>query len=185
MIITAPGKHEDGTFVMGVNEETYDPQKHHIISNASCTTNCLAPVAKVIDKEFGIVKGLMTTVHAFTNDQRILDQAHKDLRRARTASSSIIPTTTGAAKAVALVLPQLKREIEWLCDAGAYSLTFLWWILTVELAKPATADEINAALKAAAEGELKGFSVILICLWFLLIIITAPILLRLMVLPLW
>lgn len=111
VIITAPGKHEDGTFVMGVNEETYDPQKHHIISNASCTTNCLAPVAKVIDKEFGIVKGLMTTVHAFTNDQRILDQAHKDLRRARTASSSIIPTTTGAAKAVALVLPQLKGKL--------------------------------------------------------------------------
>ncbi|HIZ77188.1 MAG TPA: type I glyceraldehyde-3-phosphate dehydrogenase [Firmicutes bacterium] len=155
VIITAPGKHEDGTFVMGVNEETYDPQKHHIISNASCTTNCLAPVAKVIDKEFGIVKGLMTTVHAFTNDQRILDQAHKDLRRARTASSSIIPTTTGAAKAVALVLPQLKGKLNgFAMRVPTPNVSVV--DLTVELAKPATADEINAALKAAADGELKG-----------------------------
>lgn len=155
VIITAPGKNEDGTFVMGVNEETYDPQKHHIISNASCTTNCLAPVAKVIDKEFGIVKGLMTTVHAFTNDQRILDQAHKDLRRARTASSSIIPTTTGAAKAVALVLPQLKGKLNgFAMRVPTPNVSVV--DLTVELAKPATVDEINAALKAAAEGELKG-----------------------------
>lgn len=155
VIITAPGKNEDGTFVMGVNEETYDPQKHHIISNASCTTNCLAPVAKIIDKEFGIVKGLMTTVHAFTNDQRILDTAHKDLRRARTAASSIIPTTTGAAKAVALVLPQLKGKLNgFAMRVPTPNVSVV--DLTVELAKPATKEEINAALKNAADGELKG-----------------------------
>ncbi|MEE0776047.1 MAG: type I glyceraldehyde-3-phosphate dehydrogenase [Bacillota bacterium] len=155
VIITAPGKNEDGTFVMGVNEETYDPQKHHIISNASCTTNCLAPVAKVIDREFGIVKGLMTTVHSFTNDQRILDQAHKDLRRARTAASSIIPTTTGAAKAVALVLPQLKGRLNgFAMRVPTPNVSVV--DLTVELAKPATAEDINAALKNAAEGQLKG-----------------------------
>ncbi|MDO4541655.1 MAG: type I glyceraldehyde-3-phosphate dehydrogenase [Bacillota bacterium] len=155
VIITAPGKNEDGTFVMGVNEHEYDPEKHHIISNASCTTNCLAPVAKVIDKEFGIVKGLMTTVHSFTNDQRILDQAHKDLRRARTASSSIIPTTTGAAKAVALVLPQLKGKLNgFAMRVPTPNVSVV--DLTVELAKSATAEDINAALKQAAEGELKG-----------------------------
>ena len=150
-----PGKNEDGTFFMGVNEETYVPQKHHIISNASCTTNCLAPVAKVIDREFGIVKGLMTTVHSFTNDQRILDQAHKDLRRARTAASSIIPTTTGAAKAVALVLPQLKGRLNgFAMRVPTPNVSVV--DLTVELAKPATAEDINAALKNAAEGQLKG-----------------------------
>lgn len=155
VIITAPGKNEDGTFVMGVNEQEYDPAKHHIISNASCTTNCLAPVAKVVDKEFGIVKGLMTTVHSFTNDQRILDQAHKDMRRARTASSSIIPTTTGAAKAVALVLPQLKGKLNgFAMRVPTPNVSVV--DLTVELAKPATVEEINGALKAAAEGELKG-----------------------------
>lgn len=155
VIITAPGKNEDATFVMGVNEETYDPTRHHIISNASCTTNCLAPFAKVIDAEFGIVKGLMTTIHSFTNDQRILDQAHKDMRRARTASSSIIPTTTGAAKAVALVLPQLKGKLNgFAMRVPTPNVSVV--DLTVELVKNATAEEINAALKKAAEGELKG-----------------------------
>ena len=155
VIITAPGKNEDGTFVMGVNEETYDPAKHHIISNASCTTNCLAPFAKVIDAEFGIEKGLMTTVHSFTNDQRILDQAHKDMRRARTASSSIIPTTTGAAKAVALVLPQLKGKLNgFAMRVPTPNVSVV--DLTVELSRPATAEEINDALKKAAEGEMKG-----------------------------
>lgn len=155
VIITAPGKNEDATFVMGVNEATYDPAKHHIISNASCTTNCLAPMAKVIDAEFGIVKGLMTTIHSVTNDQRILDQAHKDLRRARTAYSSIIPTTTGAAKAVALVLPQLKGKLNgFAMRVPTPNVSVV--DLTVELAKPATAEAINAALKKAAQGELKG-----------------------------
>lgn len=155
VIITAPGKNEDGTFVMGVNEKDYDPAKHHIISNASCTTNCLAPFAKVVDAEFGIVKGLMTTIHSFTNDQRILDQAHKDMRRARTASSSIIPTTTGAAKAVALVLPQLKGKLNgFAMRVPTPNVSVV--DLTVELEKPATAEEINAAIKKAAEGEMKG-----------------------------
>ncbi len=155
VIITAPGKNEDGTFVMGVNEQDYDPAKHHIISNASCTTNCLAPFAKVVDAEFGIVKGLMTTIHAFTNDQRILDQAHKDMRRARTASSSIIPTTTGAAKAVALVLPQLKGKLNgFAMRVPTPNVSVV--DLTVELEKPATAEAINAAIKKAAEGEMKG-----------------------------
>ncbi len=155
VIITAPGKNEDATFVMGVNEETYDPARHHIISNASCTTNCLAPFAKVVDAEFGIVKGLMTTIHAVTNDQRILDQAHKDMRRARTASSSIIPTTTGAAKAVALVLPQLKGKLNgFAMRVPTPNVSVV--DLTVELAQKATVEELNAALKHAAEGELKG-----------------------------
>jgi glyceraldehyde 3-phosphate dehydrogenase len=155
VIITAPGKNEDATFVMGVNEKTYDPTRHHIISNASCTTNCLAPFAKVIDAEFGIVKGLMTTIHSVTNDQRILDQAHKDMRRARTASSSIIPTTTGAAKAVALVLPQLKGKLNgFAMRVPTPNVSVV--DLTVELAQKATADELNAALRNAAEGELKG-----------------------------
>ena len=155
VIITAPGKNEDATFVMGVNEGDYDPRRHHIISNASCTTNCLAPFAKVIDAEFGIVKGLMTTIHAVTNDQRILDQAHKDMRRARTASSSIIPTTTGAAKAVALVLPQLKGKLNgFAMRVPTPNVSVV--DLTVELAKEATAEELNAALKNAAAGELKG-----------------------------
>lgn len=155
VIITAPGKNEDATFVMGVNEETYDPTRHHIISNASCTTNCLAPFAKVLDAEFGIVKGLMTTIHSVTNDQRILDQAHKDMRRARTASSSIIPTTTGAAKAVALVLPQLKGKLNgFAMRVPTPNVSVV--DLTVELAKAVDADTVNASLKKAAEGELKG-----------------------------
>ena len=155
VIITAPGKNEDGTFVMGVNEKDYDPAKHHIISNASCTTNCLAPFAKVVDAEFGIVKGLMTTIHSYTNDQRILDQAHKDMRRARNAASSIIPTTTGAAKAVALVLPQLKGKLNgFAMRVPTPNVSVV--DLTVELEKPATAEEINAAIKKAAEGEMTG-----------------------------
>ena len=155
VIISAPAKNEDITIVMGVNEEKYDPAAHNIISNASCTTNCLAPVAKVLDEEFGIVRGLMTTVHAYTNDQRILDQAHKDLRRARAAAQSMIPTTTGAAKAVALVLPQLKGKLNgFAIRVPTANVSVV--DLVVELNKKATADDINGALKAASEGNLKG-----------------------------
>jgi glyceraldehyde 3-phosphate dehydrogenase len=141
---------------MGVNHEKYDAANHHIISNASCTTNCLAPMAKVLDEEFGIVRGLMTTIHAYTNDQSVLDQPHKDLRRARAAAVSIIPSTTGAAKAISLVLPNLKGKL----DGFALRVpvpTGSATDLTVELAKEATAAEINAALKKAAEGSLKGY----------------------------
>ena len=155
VIISAPGKNEDITIVMGVNEDKYDPAKHHIISNASCTTNCLAPFTKVLLEKFGIESGLMTTVHSYTNDQKILDVSHKDLRRARAAAMSIIPTTTGAAKAVALVLPELKGKLNGFAlrvPTPDVSLTDL----TVNLAKDATVEEINAALKEAAEGELKG-----------------------------
>jgi glyceraldehyde 3-phosphate dehydrogenase len=140
---------------MGVNEKTFDPAKHRIISNASCTTNCLAPVAKVLLDAFGIERGLMTTIHAYTNDQRILDLPHKDLRRARAAGMSLIPTTTGAAKAVALVIPELKGKL----DGGAIRVptaNVSLVDLTVELSKTATAEEINAAMKKAAEGPLKG-----------------------------
>ncbi|MGI6567819.1 MAG: type I glyceraldehyde-3-phosphate dehydrogenase [Limnochordia bacterium] len=155
VIITAPAKNEDITIVMGVNHTDYDPAKHDVVSNASCTTNCLAPVAKVIDEKFGIKRGLMTTVHAYTNDQRILDLPHKDLRRARAAAMSIIPTTTGAAAAVGLVLPQLKGKLDGFAmrvptpDVSVVDLV-------VELEKDTSAEEINAALKAAAEGDLKG-----------------------------
>ena len=155
VIISAPAKQEDITIVMGVNQEKYDPAKHNIISNASCTTNCLAPFAKVLQNTFGIESGLMTTVHSYTNDQRILDLPHKDLRRARAAACSIIPTTTGAAKAVALVLPELKGKLNGFAmrvPTPNVSITDL----TVVLQKDTTAEEINAALKAAAEGELKG-----------------------------
>ncbi len=155
VIISAPAKGEDITIVMGVNQDKYDHSKHHVISNASCTTNCLAPFAKVLHEKFGIKHGLMTTVHSFTNDQQILDLPHKDLRRARAASMSIIPTTTGAAKAVALVLPELKGKLNGFAmrvPTPNVSVTDL----VVEMEKPATAEEINAALKAAAEGELKG-----------------------------
>ncbi len=155
VIISAPAKNEDATIVMGVNEETYDPAKHRIISNASCTTNCLAPVAKVLDQAFGIDKGLMTTIHAYTNDQRILDQPHKDLRRARTAATNIIPTTTGAAKAVSLVLPQLKGKLNGMAfRVPVPSVSVV--DLTAYLGREATAEEINTALRAAAVGELKG-----------------------------
>ena len=155
VIITAPGKDEDKTIVMGVNEEEYDPSVHNIISNASCTTNCLAPFAKVLDKEFGIEEGLMTTIHAYTNDQRILDKSHKDLRRARAAGESMIPTTTGAAKAVAKVLPQLKGKLNGFAvrvPTPTVSLVDLVCILK----KDATVEEVNAAFKKAAEGDMKG-----------------------------
>lgn len=155
VVLTAPGKHEDVTIVMGVNQEKYDAANHQVISNASCTTNCLAPVAKVLDETFGIKRGLMTTVHAYTNDQRILDRAHKDLRRARTAGSSMIPTTTGAAKAVALVLPQLKGKLNgFAVRVPTPNVSMV--DLVVELGKEVTAEEVNAALKQAAETELKG-----------------------------
>ncbi|MDD3167970.1 MAG: type I glyceraldehyde-3-phosphate dehydrogenase [Eubacteriales bacterium] len=155
VIISAPATDEDITIVMGVNEDKYDPQTHHILSNASCTTNCLAPFAKVIDEEFGIVRGLMTTIHSYTNDQRILDLPHSDLRRARAAALSIIPTTTGAAKAVSLVLPQLKGKLNGMAmrvPTPAVSVVDI----VFELKKNATKDEINAALKKAAEGPMKG-----------------------------
>jgi len=155
VIISAPAKKEDITIVMGVNESQYDPAKHNIISNASCTTNCLAPFTKVLLQKFGIESGLMTTVHSYTNDQRILDLPHKDLRRARAAAQSIIPTTTGAAKAVALVLPELKGKLNGFAmrvPTPNVSITDL----TVNLSKDATVEEINAAMKEAAEGEMKG-----------------------------
>ena len=155
VIISAPGKDEDKTIVMGVNESEYDPATHHVVSNASCTTNCLAPFAKVLHQEFGIKRGMMTTVHSYTNDQRVLDAPHKDLRRARAAAMSIIPTTTGAAKAVALVLPELKGKLNGFAlrvPTPNVSVTDL----VVELEKKATKESINAAFRKAAEGELKG-----------------------------
>ncbi len=155
VIISAPATDEDITIVMGVNEDKYDPALHNIISNASCTTNCLAPFAKVLDAEFGIEKGLMTTIHSYTNDQRILDLPHKDLRRARAAALSMIPTTTGAAKAVALVLPQLKGKLNGMA-MRVPTPTVSVVDLVCELKKEATKEEINAALKKAAEGEMKG-----------------------------
>jgi len=156
VIISAPATDEDITIVMGVNDEKYDPANHHVISNASCTTNCLAPVAKVLDEKFGIVRGLMTTVHAYTNDQVNLDTGHKDLRRARAAGMSIIPTTTGAAKAVALVLPQLKGKLNgYALRVPTPDVSLV--DLVVELKKAeVTKEEINGALKEAAEGPLKG-----------------------------
>ncbi|HOV80445.1 MAG TPA: type I glyceraldehyde-3-phosphate dehydrogenase [Bacillota bacterium] len=155
VVITAPAKNEDITIVMGVNENKYDPSKHHVISNASCTTNCLAPLVKVLNREFGILRGLVTTVHSYTNDQQILDLPHKDLRRARAAAMSIIPTTTGAAKAVALVLPELKGKLNGLAmRVPTPNVSVV--DLVVELLRPATVEEINGALKSASEGELKG-----------------------------
>lgn len=155
VIISAPAKDEDITIVLGVNEDLYNNASHTVISNASCTTNCLAPMAKVIHEEFGIVKGLMTTIHAYTNDQRILDFAHKDLRRARAAALNMIPTTTGAAKAISLVLPELKGKL----DGYAMRVpvpTGSATDLTVNLSRTASVDQINAALKDAAAGKLKG-----------------------------
>ncbi|MFD3686275.1 type I glyceraldehyde-3-phosphate dehydrogenase [Nocardiopsis sp. NPDC058631] len=154
VIISAPAKGEDLTVVMGVNDDKYDPASHHVISNASCTTNCVAPMAKVLLDSFGIVQGLMTTVHAYTNDQVILDFPHSDLRRARAAAQNIIPTTTGAAKATALVIPELAGKLDGIAmrvpvpDGSATDLV-------VTLERPATKDEVNAAFKAAAEGPLK------------------------------
>jgi glyceraldehyde 3-phosphate dehydrogenase (phosphorylating) len=155
VIISAPAKGEDVTIVMGVNDKVYDPAKHHIISNASCTTNCLGPVAKVIHEKFGILKGSMTTIHSYTNDQNVLDFPHKDLRRARAAALNMIPTTTGAAKAIGLVMPELKGKLDGYAmrvptpDVSVVDLTAL-------LATKTTEKEVNAALKAAAEGELVG-----------------------------
>ena len=156
VIISAPAKNEDATFVMGVNHLDYDPANHHVISNASCTTNCLAPMAKPLSDELGIVKGLMTTIHAYTQDQNLLDGPHKDLRRARAAALSIIPTSTGAAKAIGLVMPELKGKLD------GYALrvptpTGSATDLTFEAGRETSVEEVNAILKAAAEGPLKGF----------------------------
>ncbi len=156
VIISAPAKNEDVTIVMGVNHTDYDADNHHIISNASCTTNCLGPMAKVLNDEFGIVKGLMTTIHAYTQDQNLQDAPHKDLRRARAAALSIVPTSTGAAKAIGLVLPELKGKLD------GYALrvpvpTGSATDLTFEAGRETSVDEVNAAVKAAAEGPLKGF----------------------------
>jgi glyceraldehyde 3-phosphate dehydrogenase len=156
VIISAPAKGEDITIVMGVNDGAYEPGRHHIISNASCTTNCVAPMAKVLLESFGIIKGLMTTIHAYTNDQVILDFPHKDLRRARAAAQNIIPTTTGAARATALVLPELKGKLDGMSmrvPVPDGSVTDL----VVQLAREATKDEVNAAFLAAAQGSLKGY----------------------------
>ncbi|MFD7440262.1 type I glyceraldehyde-3-phosphate dehydrogenase [Streptomyces sp. NPDC059909] len=155
VLISAPATDEDITIVMGVNQDKYDAAKHHVISNASCTTNCVAPMAKVLDENFGIVKGMMTTVHAYTNDQRILDFPHKDLRRARAAAENIIPTSTGAAKATALVLPQLKGKLDGIAmrvPVPTGSVTDL----VLELDREVTKDEINTAFQKAAEGQLQG-----------------------------
>jgi glyceraldehyde 3-phosphate dehydrogenase len=155
VIISAPAKEEDITIVIGVNEHLYDPAKHHIVSNASCTTNCLAPAVKVVNDVFGVVNGLMCTIHSYTNDQRILDLPHKDLRRARAAALNIVPTSTGAAKAVALVIPELKGKVD------GYSLRVPTPTVSIvdfacTLAKPADTESLRAALKAASEGPLKG-----------------------------
>ena len=155
VIISAPAKNEDVTIVLGVNDDRYDPLKHHIISNASCTTNCLAPAAKVVMDTFGIRRGLMTTMHSYTNDQRILDVAHKDPRRARAAGQNMIPTTTGAATALALVIPELKGKFD------GYSVrvptpTVSLIDFTAELERPATIEQINEAFRTAASGPMKG-----------------------------
>jgi glyceraldehyde 3-phosphate dehydrogenase len=156
VIISAPAKNDDFTVVLGVNDGDYDPATHHIISNASCTTNCLAPMAKVLNDEFGIVKGLMTTIHAYTQDQNLQDGPHKDLRRARGAAINIVPTSTGAAKAIGLVLPELKGKLD------GYALrvpipTGSATDLTFEAGRETTAEEVNAAVKAAAESAMKGY----------------------------
>lgn len=156
VIISAPANNPDITIVMGVNQQEYNPQKHHIVSNASCTTNCLAPVCKVLLDNFGIEKGLMTTTHAYTGDQRLLDYPHRDLRRARAAGLSMIPTTTGAAKAVSLVLPQLAGKLNGMAiRVPTPNVSVV--DLVAQLSKPATVDEVNGAMKEAAEGHLKGF----------------------------
>lgn len=155
VILTAPGKEEDVTIVMGVNEEVLDIDSHHVISNASCTTNCLAPVAKVLDDQFGIENGLMTTVHAYTNDQKNIDNPHKDLRRARACAQSIIPTSTGAAKALSLVLPQLKGRVHGMALRVPTSNVSLV-DLVVDVKQPVTVDEVNHVFKQAAAGPLKG-----------------------------
>src|SRR5690606_15264620 len=155
VVISAPAKNEDLTICMGVNEDAYDPERHHVISNASCTTNCLAPVAKVLHERFGILRGLMTTVHAYTSDQRLLDNPHRDLRRARSAAQNIVPTTTGAAKAVGRVLPDLEGRL------SGFALrvpvpTVSVVDLVADLKRPASVDEVNAAFAEAAAGAMKG-----------------------------
>ena len=155
VILAVPGKGVDGTFVMGVNEETYNPDKHHIVSNASCTTNCLAPVVKVLHDQFTVVRGFMTTAHAYTMDQRLLDGSHSDLRRGRAAAMSIVPTSTGAATAVGQVIPELKGKLDGVAlrvPTPNVSLVDL----VVEVARPVTVNEVNGALKEASEGRLKG-----------------------------
>ena len=155
VIISAPAKGEDITIVLGVNEQAYDPAKHNVISNASCTTNCLAPPAKVLNDNFKILKGSMTTIHAYTNDQRILDLPHKDLRRARAAALSMIPTTTGAAKAIGLVIPELKGKLDgYAMRVPTPDVSVVDLVALVE--KPTTTEAVNAALKSAAEGPMKG-----------------------------
>jgi len=155
VIITAPAKDEDITVVLGVNESAYDPKKHHIVSNASCTTNCLAPVVKTLHDAFGLERGLMTTTHAYTNDQRILDLTHKDLRRARAAAINIVPTTTGAAKAIGLVIPELRGKLHGL-SLRVPTATVSVVDLVADLKRSTTAEEINREIRKAAEGHLKG-----------------------------
>jgi len=156
VIISAPSKGEDLTIVLGVNDGLYDPSKHHIISNASCTTNCLAPPAKVVNDNYGIVKGLMTTIHSYTNDQVILDLAHKDLRRARAAALNMIPTTTGAAKAISLVIPELAGKLDgYAIRVPTPTVSIVDCVVEVE--KAASVEELNALFKAAAEGPMKGY----------------------------
>ena len=155
VILSSPGKNEDITIVLGVNEDKYDKYNHHIISNASCTTNCLAPIAKVLNENFGIIRGIITTIHSYTNDQKILDKRHKDLRRARAAALSIIPTSTGAAKAVGLVLPELKGKLNGL-SMRVPTPNVSVVDLVVELNKSVTKKEVNKAFKDASENELKG-----------------------------
>jgi glyceraldehyde 3-phosphate dehydrogenase len=155
VLISAPAKKEDITIVLGVNEELYDPKKHHIISNASCTTNCLAPVAKIVNDRFGIIKGFMTTIHSYTGDQRLLDLGHKDLRRARAAALNIVPTSTGAARAIGVVIPELEGKL----DAFAIRVptsTVSLIDLTAEVERTTTTDELRSVFKEAAEGKLKG-----------------------------
>ena len=155
VIISAPAKNEDITIVLGVNQDKYDPAKHHIISNASCTTNCLAPVVKVLVENFGIVSGVMTTIHSYTNDQNVLDFPHKDLRRARAAALNMIPTTTGAAKAIGLVLPQLKGKLDgYAMRVPTPNVSVVDFVAVLD--KPTTTEAVNAALKAAANDGLKG-----------------------------
>lgn len=155
VIISAPAKNEDVTLVLGVNDKMYDPAKHKIISNASCTTNCLAPVVKVVHEKFGIVKGSMTTIHSYTNDQNVLDFPHRDLRRARAAAVNMIPTTTGAAKAIGLVMPELKGKLDgYAMRVPTPNVSVVDLVALVS--KTTTAEEVNSALKAAAEGDLKG-----------------------------
>ena len=155
VLITAPGKNDDGTFVVGVNDQNYDHDKHVVISNASCTTNCLAPFAKVLNDNFGIIKGLMTATHSYTGDQRLLDASHRDVRRARAAAMNIVPTTTGAAKAVALVLPELKGKLNGLAlRVPTPNVSVVDLVVNVE--KKTFAEEVNQVLKDAAEGQLKG-----------------------------